>query len=212
MIIALDGPSAAGKGVIGKKIAHLYRLAYLDTGLLYRIMAYLAYENNFDIEQLADREKLFNLFTVNLSPATELYTDTISKAASKIATNQDIRDFLTIFQKNFAATIPKNKKGVLLDGRDIGTVILPHACVKLYITAQTNIRAERRYRQLVSKKIKCDFNDILKNLEKRDQQDQNRPLCPLKPAKDAFVIDTSFMTIPQAIQTIKNYIDSCLHL
>ena len=180
--VAIDGPAAAGKGTIGRAIAAHFGFAHLDTGLLYRAVG----AKGGDPVQAA-----LSLTPQDLTRA-DLRSMQAGKAASQVAVLPDVRAALTEFQRRFA----KREEGAVLDGRDIGTVICPDAEVKLYVTASTQIRAHRRWLE-----VGGDPDHVLAEISLRDARDMERTEAPLKPAPDALVLDTSEMTIEQAVDT-----------
>ncbi len=209
MIITIDGPSGAGKGTVAKYLAERFNLKKLDTGLLYRALAQriihhyesLDFENHDLIIELAQK---ITIEDVNLPG---LRTEEVASLASQIATIPEVREILGKLQRQFAYSSPSPYQGVILDGRDIGTVICPDASCKIYLTARDEIRVERRHLQLNSaaaEKVK-DFMKV------RDQRDQSRSVAPLAAAPDAYIIDTSDLTIEQVCSMAANYIlNNCL--
>ncbi len=186
--IAIDGPAAAGKGTISKAVAAALGFAHLDTGLLYRAVGarHLQGEEPLVAAQALTAEDLDN---------PDLRTADIAQAASKVAVIPEVRAALVDFQRAFA----RREGGAVLDGRDIGTVICPDAEAKLYVTASAEVRAERRYKELSVKEPDTDFDTVLADVKERDLRDSERATAPLKPADDAVIIDTSDLTIEQAV-------------
>ena len=180
MIIAVDGPAAAGKGTIARALADRYGFAYLDTGLLYRAVA----AKGGDPVQAA-----LGLTSDDLA-RDDLRSLAAGQAASRVAAIPQVRAALTAFQRHFA----RSAGGAVLDGRDIGTVICPMAEVKLYVTSSAEVRAERRWRELGG-----DLGQVLAEVRERDARDMGRADAPLRPADDAIVIDTTDLTIEQAV-------------
>lgn len=208
-IIAIDGPSSSGKGTIAKKIASHFKLVCLNTGGLYRALAYLALEQKLDLNKnetkiIALTQQL-NEFDLE-SPL--IHNEEIGKAASIVALNQNIRRSIFNLQRNFALEGIKQNGGVVLEGRDIGTVICPDARYKFFVTASSEIRARRRYQQLLESGAPTDYQLILEQLKKRDQQDRNRSFSPLKKAADAIEIDSSELTIEEVFHKILSYIQN----
>lgn len=204
LVIAIDGPSSSGKGTIAKLVANHFDLPYLNTGALYRKLAYDALELGLDLEK--DEDKIIKLILkMDLSDleSEKIHNEEIGKSASIIAKNQNIRSALLYLQKNFAS----NDKGAVMDGRDIGTVICPDADFKFFITASNKERAKRRYLQLKDKNLDITQEMILKQLEERDLRDKNRTASPFVKADDAVEIDTSDLTINQVFAKILSYID-----
>lgn len=186
--IAIDGPAAAGKGTISKAVAARLGFAHLDTGLLYRAVGarHLLGEAPIDAALALTAEDLDN---------PNLRTAEIAQAASKVAVIPEVRAALVDFQRAFA----RREGGAVLDGRDIGTVICPDAEAKLYVTASAEVRAERRYKELAAKDPATDYETVLADVKERDQRDSERATAPLKPADDAVIIDTSSLSIDDAI-------------
>ncbi|PJE29174.1 cytidylate kinase [Pseudooceanicola antarcticus] len=186
--IAIDGPAAAGKGTISKEVARIFGLAHLDTGLLYRATGARRLEGMSPIEA-AEALRPEDLEREDLRSAD------VARAASEVAAIPEVRAALVDFQRAFA----RRQGGAVLDGRDIGTVICPEAEVKLYVTASDNIRANRRWRELVSKGATTSPEAVLADLRERDARDQARATAPLRPAVDAVLLDTSEMSIEDAV-------------
>ena len=195
MIIAIDGPTASGKGTISRELAKQFNLPLLDTGLLYRAVGLLVKQlgGNPDIE--ADALKGCD-FDDGLLEDHALRSEGIGGYASKVSVHPAVRAALDKRQKDFANQVG----GAVLDGRDIGTVIAPHAEVKLFVTASPEARAVRRFEEMKSRGEKVNFDDILADILRRDERDQNRATAPLKPAEDADLLDTTELTIDAAVQ------------
>lgn len=198
LIIAIDGPAAAGKGTLSRKLAEHFKLPHLDTGLIYRAtgQALLQVGLPLDNEELAT-EAASNIDLANLD-RTALSVHEIGEAASKVAVMPKVRAVLLQAQRDFAA------KGAVLDGRDIGTVVCPNADLKLFVTASPEIRAKRRFDEMIARgrdKDDVKYEDVLADLKIRDERDMNRKDAPLKPAQDAHLIDTSKMDIETAFLT-----------
>ncbi len=203
MIIAVDGESASGKGTVSKIISQKLSLKYLDTGLLYRGLAYLVndYKDTMDDSTVL---KLASILNVENLPKSLLKTDEIAQLASTLAQNSQVRTALKNYQTNFI--IKHQKQGVILDGRDIGTVICPYADLKFYICASLEVRAKRRYVELSKSNPKITLEEIKKSLFNRDFQDKNRTVGALKKSNDAICIDTSNLTIIQVVDKMLYYI------
>jgi CMP/dCMP kinase len=202
IIITIDGPSGAGKGTVAKYLADKFHLKKLDTGLLYRVLAKRMVERNIDLtdmDQIISLARGVALEDVNLEG---LRTEEVASMASKIAVIPAVREVLAQLQRDFAYANPAPHIGVILDGRDIGTVICPDASCKIYLTARDEIRVERRHQQL-----KISPSDKIRSLMKeRDNRDQLRATAPLAAAEDAYIIDTSDLTIDQVCSMAANYI------
>lgn len=203
-IIAIDGPAASGKGTIAKKLAAHYDFAHMDTGALYRLTGWRVLETGGDPDHeedaVAAAEYLQAHFTPDMTEMPEIRTDEAGNAASKVGFFQSVRQALYDLQVNFAKTPPNGKKGAVLDGRDIGTVICPDADVKLYITASTEVRADRRTKELQSKGFDVTYGAILADMRARDERDAGRDAAPMKAADDAVLIDTSDLTADATFQ------------
>ncbi len=185
--IAIDGPAAAGKGTISKAVAAHFGFAHLDTGLLYRAVGAKTLSGADPIEAAK-----------SLTPEDmtgDLRTPDVAQAASKVAVIAEVRAALVDFQRSFAA----RDGGAVLDGRDIGTVICPDAPVKLFVTASAEVRAERRYLELSQKGLPDTQEQVLADVIARDKRDSERTEAPLKPANDAVIIDTSDLSIEDAV-------------
>ena len=203
MIIAVDGPTASGKGTISKKLAEHYNLPFLDTGLLYRAVGWTVQQQGGDPDVAGDALLGCN-FDDALLDNSDLRSEGIGSYASKVSVHPVVRAALDKRQKNFA----NQPKGAVLDGRDIGTVIAPHAHVKLFITATSEARAVRRFEEMKRRGELVNFDDILADILKRDDRDQNRSTAPLKPAEDADLLDTTELTIDAAIQQAIAMVDA----
>ncbi|MCC9621378.1 (d)CMP kinase [Thalassospira sp. MA62] len=190
MIIAIDGPAASGKGTLARRVADAMDYAYLDTGLLYRATAAKVLADKADP---ADEETAVaaarDLQADDLN-GDALRAEEIGTAASKVAAIPKVREVLLDFQRHLAANPPGGKRGAVLDGRDIGTVVCPDAPIKFYLTASVEERANRRFKQLQDKNPAAIYERVLKELEERDARDSARDVAPLKMAKDAIHIDT----------------------
>lgn len=189
-IIAIDGPAAAGKGTLARRLAAELGFDYLDTGLIYRAVGMNVDRAGFDpADEARAGEAARDLQPEDLA-ADDLRSDDAAQAASKVAAISAVRDALLEFQRHFAAN-PPGGKGAVLDGRDIGTVVCPDAGIKLYVTASTETRAQRRLLELQGKGIDTTFDKVLAEMRERDERDSSRAVAPLKPADDAHVLDTS---------------------
>ncbi|MDQ1194874.1 (d)CMP kinase [Agrobacterium sp. SORGH_AS 787] len=202
-IIAIDGPAAAGKGTLSRKIAEVYGFHHLDTGLTYRATAKALLDAGKPLgdEAIAEATAL-HLDLAGLDRSV-LSRHEVGEAASKIAVMPAVRRALVTAQRAFSLREP----GTVLDGRDIGTVVCPEAPVKLYVTASPEIRARRRYDEIVAGGGTADYEAIFADVKKRDERDMGRADSPLKPAEDAHLLDTSEMGIEAAFQAAKVIID-----
>ena len=196
--VSIDGPAAAGKGTISKAVAAHFEFAHLDTGLLYRAVGKkaLSYSRTSYYPEIA--EQLASELTPEDLRATDLRTAEVAQAASKIAVIPQVRTALVQFQKTFA----KQEGGAVLDGRDIGTVICPDADVKLFVTASARVRADRRFKELSTKDPSVEFEQVYQDVMARDARDAERDVAPMVAADDAHLIDTSTMSIDEAISVV----------
>ena len=202
LLIAIDGHAASGKGTIARGIAEHFDLSYLDTGLIYRAVAQLAMlqgKKRLSKKELIDLARGFKPKYLELE---SLRSDKVGVYASKIAAIPEVRSELINFQRNFAL----NSSGAVLDGRDIGTVIIPDAQLKVFVTANLNIRAKRRYKDLSKRVDGTNLKKVLDDLSKRDQLDCNREHAPLKITSDAHLIDTSELSIEASIAYVINLV------
>ena len=195
MIIAVDGPTASGKGTISKALATHYGLPFLDTGLLYRAVGQQLALNGGNADVAADALAACD-FPDSLLGDPVLRNEEIGGLASRVSVHAVVRAALNQRQVDFANQL----KGAVLDGRDIGTVIAPHADVKLFVTASAEVRAHRRYEEMLSRGLDVDFDNILADIRARDDRDLNRAEAPLKAAENAILLDTGDLTIGAAVQ------------
>ena len=195
MIIAVDGPTASGKGTISKQLAKHFALPFLDTGLLYRAVCWTVREQGGDADNPADALVACR-FDSALLDNPDLRSEVVGGLASRVSVHPEVRMALDKRQKDFA----NQPGGAVLDGRDIGTVITPNADVKLFVTASPEARAVRRFEEMKRRGEPVNFDDILADILRRDERDTNRATAPLKPAKDADLLDTTDLTIDAAIQ------------
>jgi cytidylate kinase len=203
MIIAIDGPAAAGKGTLAERIARHYGLPYLDTGLLYRAVGREMAELGLDPDDAAAAGKV----AAGLDPADlsdpELRGHAAGELASRVAVHGIVRAALLDFQRRFAA-LPG---GAVLDGRDIGTAVVPHADVKIYVTATPEVRARRRTDELARKGRQVEFDRILAEIRERDARDSGRAVAPLRQAEDAALLDTTDKDIDTAFRAAVDIIE-----
>ena len=199
LIIAIDGTAASGKGTISRKIAQNYDVPHLDTGLLYRLVGY-------KVLQGVDPVSAASQLHADELNVLDLKTLRVSNAASEVAKNPSVRAHLLEFQRGFAS----QPGGAILDGRDIGTVICPNADIKFFITASPDIRAQRRYKELLDLGHSISFENVFREIQERDERDLNRKQSPMVPAVDARKIDTSDMTINEVYESVSKIIDSKL--
>ncbi len=208
IIIAIDGHSSTGKSTLAKQLATSLKYKYIDTGAMYRAVTFFAIKNEcFDKEQLHEKKLIENLPYINI----ELDYDTkinqyklllngndvekdirgmdVSSKVSYVAKIAEVREKMTKIQQAWG-----KEKGIVMDGRDIGTVVFPNAELKIFMTASPEVRAKRRYEELTKKGEKVSYNEVLQNVINRDEIDSNRSIAPLKPAKSAIIIDNSNLT------------------
>lgn len=211
MNIAIDGPAGAGKSTIARLAAKELDFVYVDTGAMYRAIALYLLDNNTDIDNEEALKAALNQIHINIvyesgvqhvfldlqDVSTEIRSERVGNMASKSSALAPVREKLLDLQRDIAA-----KNNVIMDGRDIGTNILPNAELKIYLTASVDVRAERRYDELKLRGEEPDFEEIKKGIEQRDYQDMNRDIAPLKQAEDAVLIDSSDMTIAEVVDRI----------
>lgn len=202
LLIAIDGPSASGKGSLAKRIANHFHLPYLNTGALYRAVALRLLSQKITLEKFSEKiDELTKNIDHDDLENEELFSEKTGETASIIAKNPYLRKKLVNFQREFIKNGKENKGGVVLDGRDISSVIMPEANHKFFITANVEIRAERRFKQLKAKGDNVTFDEILDQLKKRDENDKNRATSPLVIDKDAIIIDNGNLTIEETFST-----------
>ena len=204
--IAIDSPAAAGAGTLAKSISKHYNLFYLDTGKIYRYIAYLKLKYPKKYNQKFLIKKIRELKIKDLSNKI-LLSDKIGTEASVISKNKAIRRLIYSFQKNFAYNPPKAYKGSCLDGRDITYKIIPDADFKFFITANLSTRALRRYKELKALQKKITYQEVLKSIKNRDKSDYNRKISPLKKTKDSLLINTTNLNKRSCFLKIKKIID-----
>lgn len=212
IVIAIDGPSSAGKGTVAKIVAQKLGFSYLDTGAMYRCVALTLKNNEVDINDESEISEILNNTKIKLSSdnnkslkvelngkdvSKEIRTPEISRLSSDIATKLSVRSFLTKLQREFA-----QNSNIVAEGRDMGTQVFPDADVKFFIDASVEVRTNRRYLQLQQAGIKTDIKNLRKDIENRDYQDKNREIAPLHPAINAVIIDTTNLEIDQVVDII----------
>lgn len=212
MNIAIDGPAGAGKSSIAKRVAEELSFVYVDTGAMFRTMAYYFLQNGIDtadeaaIAENCDKIEIRieyrdgeqHIFLNEKDVSSEIRKEEVGKNASVVAKYSVVREKLLQLQRKMA-----EMNDVIMDGRDIGTVVLPDAEVKIFLTASSRVRAERRYKELTEKGENCNLDEIERDIIARDEQDMNREIAPLKQAEDAVLVDSSFMTIDEVVETIQ---------
>jgi cytidylate kinase len=207
MIIAIDGPAAAGKGTLARRLADHFGLALLDTGLLYRAVGMNVARAGGNVDDAALAAEAARTLTPEDLDADDLRNDAAADAASRVSTVPDVRAALLQFQRGFAENPPGAAKGAVLDGRDIGTVVCPDADAKLFVTASAEVRATRRYLELRERGLDAIHGRVLADMKERDARDSERAVSPLVPAKDAFLLDTSDLDADQVFAAALNFID-----
>ena len=207
MIIAVDGSAASGKGTLAKRLAKHFDLAHLDTGSLYRALALQALKHGADPNKIDENQiiTLSQKLDLTLCDAPEIRTDRVAALASKVAAIGPVRANFLSLQRDFAAT-PPHGKGAILDGRDIGSVVLVDAPIKLFIDADLEVRADRRTKELLRNGQSVMFRDVLEDMRERDQRDRNRQIAPLTAAADAKTIDTSKLDADQVFAIALDYV------
>ena len=214
--IAIDGPSGAGKSTIAKALAKELNYHYVDTGAIYRTVAYFLdllgvspkdvdgvtrYIDELTVDIEYDETGKQHMIMNGQDVTDEIRTQDISQKASLVSAHKVVRDVLLDMQRDVA-----KKHNVIMDGRDIGTVVLPKATVKIFLTASAEVRAKRRTDELIAKGQQAEFNKVLEEIKLRDHQDTTRPIAPLKQAEDAVLVDTSDMDIDKVLATIKRIV------
>lgn len=213
--VAIDGPAGAGKSTVAKSLAKELKFIHVDTGALYRVIALFMIKTG--IKYTNPKEVIANLAKINIEinfldfhqrvilnqdDVTDLIrTPEVSKVASDVSSIKEVRQFLLNLQRNLT-----KEHNVIMDGRDIGTVILPNADVKIFLEASPEQRAKRRYKELVEKNINVSFDQVLQEIKVRDYNDSNRSVAPLKPAEDAITVDSTNLDLQDTINKIKQLI------
>jgi len=208
-VITIDGPSASGKGTVAQLVADKLGFSYLDSGALYRVVAFAAQQNNIawdDANAVAECAKTLNIkfkndqvFLNDHDISNEIRTELMGKGASQVAVHAPVRAALIDLQHSF-----HQAPGLVADGRDMGTVIFPFAPLKIFLTASTEIRAERRYKQLLGKNQPANYENILQDLQERDARDKGRASAPLVMAENAILLETDNLAITDAVNTVLN--------
>lgn len=205
LIIAVDGPAASGKGTIAARLAQTYGLPHLDTGLLYRAVGVKVLQDGGSLDdEAAATEAARGLDAAGLSDDARLTTGEAGEAASRVAGHPGVRAALLELQQAFAA----QAGGAVLDGRDIGTVIAPEATAKLFVTATPRVRAERRWKQLTARGFDIAYDDMLADIQRRDERDAGRGAAPMIQADDAVLLDTTDMGIEAAFDAARRIVEA----
>ena len=214
--IAIDGPAGAGKSTIAKTLAKELGFYYVDTGAIYRTVAYFLdllgispkdtdgverYIDELTVEIVYDEEGSQHMLMNGMDVTADIRTQDISQKASLVSAQPVVREVLLDMQRDVA-----KKHNVIMDGRDIGTVVLPRATVKIFLTASPEVRAKRRTDELIAKGQKADYAKVLQEIKQRDHQDTTRAIAPLKQAKDAVLVDTSELDIPAVVAAIRKIV------
>ena len=208
--VAIDSPAGAGAGTQAKLISKHYKLLQLDTGRIYRYLANIKIKQPKKYNYIYLEKKIKKLKISDLENK-KLLSDEVAIIASKIAKDKNIRKLVHLFQLKCAYNPPKRYKGSCLDGRDICSIIVPDADIKLFITANLKIRSLRRYKELKAKNNKITYQEVLKSIKKRDKSDINRKISPLKKTKDSILINTSNLSIRRSFLKIKKIIDKKIY-
>lgn len=215
-VIAIDGPTASGKGTVAQKVAQQLGFHYLDSGALYRLTALSVLRRNVPLDDehaLAKAAEHLHchfdgahIFLANEDVTNAIRAEEVGNTASKIAALMTVRQALYGLQLGF-----RKPPGLVADGRDMGTVIFPSARLKVFLTASVEARAGRRYKQLIDKGFSANIDDLSRDLRERDERDTNRASAPLKPAEGAYLLDTSDMTAEQAVQQVLSWYAELAH-
>jgi cytidylate kinase len=211
VIIAIDGPAAAGKGTLAKRVAEALGFAWLDTGSLYRAVALMVLRAGGDPGDPAIAAAAARQLTAAMLDDPDvraaLREERVGQAASVVAAQPDVRTALLDFQRAFAGRPPRDAPGAVLDGRDIGTVVCPNADVKVFVTASAEERARRRHAELLGRGEAADYATILAATEERDARDAGRDTAPMRAASDAYLLDTTDLSIDAAFAALMSYVE-----
>jgi cytidylate kinase len=194
LVIAVDGPAASGKGTIARALAKRFGLPHMDTGMLYRAVALNLLQTGGELDSEFAATRACDISQIDFADP-ELKSEAVGGIASRISVYPSVRAALAERQRMFAG----QAGGAVLDGRDIGTVIAPHADVKLFVTATAEVRAERRMKELCERGMNAHYEDVLADIRTRDERDSSRDAAPLRPAQDAYVLDTSMLGVDDAV-------------
>ena len=212
LIVAIDGPAGSGKSTIAKLVAKKFNFTYIDTGAMYRMITLYLLENKISFDNLDKIQKILNeinldmkedkFFLNNVDVSLKIREEIINENVSKVASIKAVRENLVKLQRKIASD-----KNVILDGRDIGTVVFPNAQVKIFLVASAEERARRRYNEFMEKKIEITYDEVLKSLKERDHLDSTRKESPLVKASDALELDTTNLKIDEVVNFISNEIE-----
>ena len=208
VVIAVDGPAASGKGTLSNSLANHFDFARLDTGLIYRALGLKVLGEDADANDIQKVIQLANQLSFDDLNQGNLRSEKVGAVASRVAAIPDVRAVLLKFQRDFAAHPPAEKSGVVLDGRDIGTIVCPNANFKIFLTADKDARATRRFKELQERGLRAIYSQILRDMVDRDARDSFRSVAPLEPAKDAFVLDTSNLSVDATFVAALEYIST----
>ncbi len=209
MIVAIDGPSASGKGTLARRLAEALDFAYLDTGMLYRAVGAAVLAAGADPGEVAAAVEAARALELSDLERPGLRGEAVGQAASIVAVMPGVRGALLGLQRRFAAAPPGGEAGAVLDGRDIGTVVCPDADVKLFVTATVEARAERRIRELRGRGENVPAGQVLADLKRRDRRDSERSAAPLKPAPDAHLLDSTNLDIEATFRAARRVVAAC---
>jgi cytidylate kinase len=204
MIVTVDGPAASGKGTLARRLAAHYGLPHLDTGLLYRGVGFLMLEQNYALDDEQSAAKLALELDLKKLDHDALRSRRLGEAASRVAAIPKVRAALLKLQQDFA----NQPGGAVLDGRDTGTVIAPHADVKIFVTATPEERARRRHIELAARRDPVEYCEVITDIKKRDERDSERSIAPLKPAPDAVLLDTTQLDIEAAFRAALSIVEA----
>ena len=212
LIVAIDGPAGSGKSTIAKLVAKKFNFTYIDTGAMYRMITLYLLENKISFDNLDKIQKILNeinldmkedkFFLNNVEVSLKIREEIINENVSKVASIKAVRENLVNLQRKIASD-----KNVILDGRDIGTVVFPNAQVKIFLVASAEERARRRYNEFMEKKVEITYDEVLKSLKERDHLDSTRKESPLVKASDALELDTTNLKIDEVVNFISNEIE-----
>ena len=205
-IITIDGPASVGKSTLAKKLAKKYKSPILFSGKLYRAVALELIKRNYDPNNIQNILRCVDCIDLNRLDSKELYSSEVDNLSSIISSKRKLRSKLITIQRNFPKEFGKNSEFVIIEGRDIGTVIFPNADYKIFLWADAKIRAKRRYEQIKKNRKKASLSSIFREINTRDRKDLARKIAPLMPAANSVLLDTSYIDIEQAFNALKKII------